>query len=246
MQAVSPNITKVTSINSTALDLISASDIGDWLNLSVGAVTKTTELIESLITSAVEIVEKYLWLDLRRKTYQAFYDLGSRGFDAFITGELRLSVERSPVLTTGDISAIDYLNDSDEWEAFDRGTAASVAGLYANTTERIEPRDWASLYYPSGIQFQDRVNAYKVRVTFDSGFDQSDALTAVPETLLVGIKMIVADRYRNRGDCSGCGCDLGGYPVPCDAKGMIDQYSIAKTVFGGSHTPAHGSDWGCF
>ena len=242
MQAVSPNITPVTDISTTALSLISVADIGAWLNLSSGVLTKNNDLIESLINSAVEIVEKYLWLDLRRKTYTALYDLGAQGFQSFIEGRLRLSLERSPILTTTDITKIEFLNDSDAWEEFDRGTAASVPGLFENTTERLEQRDWATLYYPDGIQFQDRVNAYKVRVTFDTGFDQTDPITAVPETLLVGLKMIVSDRYRNRGDCGDCSCDLNGYPVPCSAKAQIDLWAVSKTVFGGSYTPAHGSD----
>ncbi len=110
----------------------------------------------------------------------------------------------------------------------------------------IEQRDWASLYFKESVPDDpDRFNAYKIKITFEVGYTiDTDITTDVPAALIMALKMVVAAYYTNRGDCSDCGCDLNGYPVPCGAKAIIDSFSIAKTVLGGSYTPAN-SDSNC-
>lgn len=232
MRAISPDITEKILIDDTLL--ITVEEVGRWLNLSHGAITMQTDLITSLIKSATEIVEKYLWLTLRPTTYLALYDLPADTFFGFIGGSVKLNLERSPILSINDVEKIEYLDSNDEFVEFDRGTK-TIDGLFDNTTERIIQRKWASVYFRETIPFENRINAFKVRITFKSGFIPGDILTQLPETLKIGMLKMIASNYTNRGDCSNCGCDLNGSPVPCDAKSMIDMWSVANTVVGGAY-----------
>ena len=55
--------------------IVSVQDIGHWLNLSPSSILANDDLITSLILTATEIVEKYIWVSLRRKTIEAYYYL---------------------------------------------------------------------------------------------------------------------------------------------------------------------------
>lgn len=238
---ISPNITKVTAVE--AGYPITVADVGKWLKLSTGQITLNTDVINDLIATAVDIAAKYTWLALRRTTYQADFDLGYNNFSSFLGSHYSLSLERAPIISITDITKIEYLDSDGVYQEFDRGSMAAD-GLYENTTEKIEQRDWASIYFRESVPFDySRINAYKIRVTFISGFTDGDptpAITDLPEALKTALLMMVAAYYTNRGDCSDCGCDLNGYPVPCPAKSILDQYSIAKTVIGGAYNPAGG------
>jgi len=241
MYKVSPNITRKIDIDETAI--ITPALVGQQLNLASGLVTKNTVLIQQYIDTAIEQVEKYSWLSLRRTTYVSEFTLPSDMFYSFINGDLKLSLERSPILALADITKIEYLNSSGVYVEFDRGALTSE-GLYLNVTEKIEQRDWASIYFITSVPYDTRINAYKIKVTFVAGFTISDdPVTDIPHSLKTALLQIVAYYYTNRGDCSEAGCDLGGYPVPCSAKAMIDLYAISRTVIGGEYTPA--SDCGC-
>lgn len=237
MKSISPNITEIIDIDTTT-PIITPEEVGAWLNLSPGMVTLRSAMITRLINTAVVVIENYTWLALRKHTYEAYFDLPYNDFLSFYDGSLKLSLERSPVTELSDITKIEYLDSGGTYKLFDRGALTSE-GLYENTTEAKEQRNWASILFRKTVPFDgDRKNAYKVKVTFKAGFDRTNPVKDIPPTLLTGILMIVAFYYTNRGDCSGCGCDLNGYPVPCEAKGLIDQYSVAKTVLGGSYIPA--------
>lgn len=242
MRSISPTITTVESITDTTI--ITPSEVGDWLNLSSAMVAAQTDLITRLIDTAVEVVENYAWIDLRRKTYRADFDLAYTLFTGFLDGYLKLSLERSPILVESDIGTIEYLDDEGEYVTFDKGTL-TVDGLYDNVTEKREQRQWASVYFRETVSFDSsRINAYKIRITFDAGFTSgvpSAAVTDIPETLKQALLIIVADMYTNRGDCAG-DCKMGAVAVPCSAKGIVDQYAVSRTVLGGSYTP--GSDYG--
>lgn len=229
MNALSPLITEKTSI---ATDLIvSVNEMGLWLNLSASLITKYTTLITGLIKTAVENIEKYTWLSLRLTRYLAYYELPS--YHSFFEGNLKLTLERTPILELDDITKIEYLDSNDVWVEFSRGSE-DATGLFKNVTEKLEQRQWTSIYFKEAIPFQDRVNAYKIRITFNAGWDVSETEEhlKIPETLKTAIKKIVAFHYINRGDCSS-ECDLNGWPIPCEVKGIIDLFSIANTVLGG-------------
>ncbi len=232
-RAISPTITRVVEVNNDT-PVISAAEVGLWLNLSAGVVTLQQSLINRLVDTTVQAVEQYTWLALRRTTYIAEFDLQTNDFFSFYNNSLTLSLERSPILNLADITLIEYLDSSGVYVPFDRGSM-TAEGLYENTTEAREQRQWASVQFRGTIPLDiQRQNAYKVRITFTAGFDNEDENLAIPAPLVTGMLMTIASYYTNRGDCSDCGCDLSGYPVPCAAKGLIDMFSVAKTVVGGS------------
>lgn len=239
--AISPNITKKIDIDETPI--ITPTEVGNWLNLSAAMVTMKTDLINMLINAAIEIVEQYSWLSLRRTTYEAYFNLPESYFYSFINGEFKLGLERSPILALADITKIEYLDTDGVYQEFDRGALTSE-GLYENTTEIKEPRGWASIYFRESVPFDStRINAYKIKVTFIAGFTiGTDITTDIPQAIKTALLMMIASDFTNRGDCSDCNCDLNGYPVPCGAKSKIDLYSISKTVLGGSYNPTKESD----
>jgi hypothetical protein len=223
---ISPSYIEKTSIDDTLV--ISVSEMGTWLNLSSSAITAHTDLLTELIKSATELVENYTWLSVRKTVYEAFFELDNWGF----TGDLGLSLERSPILDLDNITKIEYLNSSDTWIEFDRGTK-TIDGLYENTTEIKTRNKWAELYFVTDPDYDDRDEAYKVRVTFTAGWDTeaTDEHLMIPRSLKVAIKMIVAYMYTNRGDCDSC--EINGVPVPCGAKMILDKYRIGLTQLGG-------------
>lgn len=234
MYTISPNTTKIINISQELI--VSVEECGKWLNLSPSAIIKQNDMLEGLIKTVIEIVENYTWLNLRQTTFEAYYDL--QGFSQ-IEG-LKLSLERSPILNLDNITKIEYLDDADTWTEFDKGVM-TIEGLYENVTEKQELRQWASVRFREDVPFESRCNAYKIRVTFISGYDplETDVALKIPETIKTAIKQIVAFHYTNRGDCSS-ECSLDGFPVPCISKGMLDQISIKNSIIGGSYNPAQG------
>jgi hypothetical protein len=235
MYAISPNITKLTTVSQELI--VSVNEIGTWKNLSPSAIIMHNDMLEELITTTTEIIEDYTWLSLRQKTFEAYYDLQSCLFTQFIRGNLKLGLERSPILSTDNITKIEYLAN-DVWNEFDRGTM-TIDGLYENVTEKLEQRQWASIRFRENVPFECRCNAYKIRVTFISGYSptETDPALQIPSRLKTAIKKIVAFHYTYRGDCQS-DCNLGGYPIPCDTKGVIDAISVKNSMLGGDYTPA--------
>lgn len=241
--SVSPNITKLIDVSQELI--VSVEECGKWLNLSSSSILKNNDILESLIKSTTEIIEDYTWLSLRQKTFEAYYDLGNYLFTDFVNGNLKLNLERSPILELENITKIEYL-DNDQWVEFDRG-AMTIEGLYDNVTEKLEQRKWASIKFRENVPFQGRCNAYKIRNTFISGYDpvETDVSKKVPEVIKLAIKEIVAFHYTQRGDCA-TECTLDGFPVPCLTKGMLDQISIKGSVIGTTYNPASSSYGGVF
>lgn len=234
MIKISPNITNPISIVETPI--LTPAQVGAWLNLPAGIITKNTTLINDLILTTTQVVQKYSWLYLQRTTFEAFFDLGETYFNSFWSGDLKLSLERSPIIALADITKIEYLDENGVYVEFDKGALTSE-GLYENVTESKEQRDWASIYFRESVPFDNtRINAYKIKVTFVAGFTiDTDPVTDIPQALKQAMLMIIASYYTNRGDCSDKGCSLNGYPVPCAAKSMIDQFGIAGTILGASY-----------
>lgn len=230
MVAISPNITRITAIDDTAI--VSAADMASYINLGPSAAIAQAGLLDELIQTATDVLSKYLWLSLQRTTYEAYYSLDYNCFCSVLDGDLRLTLERAPIVSLDDITKIEYLDDNNNWTEFDKGTE-SITGLFDNVTEKHEQRQWASIYFDTPVQFQDRFNAYKIRVTFISGFICNDPVYKVPSPIITAIKKIVAYHYIHRGDCAGSTCEINGYPVPCDVKGLLFGYDIKKTILGG-------------
>lgn len=215
-----PKITKLITVNNELI--VSVDDCGRWLNMSPAAIIAQADILESLIITATDVIESYSWLSLRQKTFEAYYECLYND---------TLLLNRSPVMSIGDI---EYLYN-DNWVLLDKGVM-TIDGLYENVTEKTERINYASIYLRNSINIEDRKNAYKIRVTYDSGYDINavDEALKIPEKIKTAIKMIVAFYFVNRGDCES-DCNLGGFKVPCAAKSIIDQFSISNIEIGGCH-----------
>lgn len=245
MYAISPNITKMTEVSQELI--VSAQEVGTWINLSPSAIVMQNDLLEGLIKTTTEIIEDYSWLSLRQKTFEAYYNLPSVLFYQFACGDLKLSLERSPILSLDNITKIEYLAN-DIWNEFDRGTM-TIDGLYENVTERLEQRQWASIMFKESVPIEERCNAYKIRVTFTVGYDpiETNPVFKIPERIKLAIKQIVNFHYTYRGDCQS-ECDINGYPIPCQTKGIIDAISVKNSIVGTEYNPAsdyYGGLCGC-
>ena len=230
MYTIDPVITKKTEIVEDPI--LTVAQVGLWLNLPAGIITKNTTLIEDLINTVTNVVSEYTWLRLQRTTYEADFLLDYNYWGYFWSNNLSLMLKRAPIITLSDISKIEYLDEATgTYLEFDRG-AMTAAGLYENVTERQEQRGWASIYLREPIPYDStRYNAYKIRVTFIAGFTiDDDPVTDIPQALKTAMLQIIASYYTNRGDCEERKCSLNGFPVPCMAKGILDLYSIARTV----------------
>lgn len=229
MYSISPLITKKTAIDQTPI--LTVAEVGLWLNLPAGLLLKNTALIESLIKTVTNVVQNYTWLRLQRTTFEANFSLDCTYFGYFTAGFLKLLLERAPIISLSDITKIEYLDEATgTYIEFDRGVMTSE-GLYENVTEKSEQRGWASVYLKQHIPYDNRYNAYKIKVTFVAGFTiDVDPVTDIPPELKTAMLQIIASYYTNRGDCDERSCTLNGYGVPCIAKGIIDQYTLARTV----------------
>jgi hypothetical protein len=229
MYSIKPLTTKRIEIDETPI--LTPTEVGLWLNLPAGIITKNTALIEGLIKTVTDVVQNYTWLRLQRTVFEANFSLDNCHWNYFLSGNLKLMLERSPIIALSDITKIEYLDETTgTYIGFDRGATTS-SGLYENTTEKEEQRGWASVYFKENVPYDNRYNAYKIKVTFTAGFTiDTDPVTDIPPALKTAMLQIIASYYTNRGDCAERGCSMNGYKVPCEAKGIIDQYSIARTV----------------
>ena len=227
--SIDPTISKRISFIEDPI--LTPAEVGLWLNLPAGIIAKNTTLIETLIKTVTDVVQNYTWLRLQRTVYEANFLLDYTYWGYFWANKLKLILNRAPILTLADISKIEYLDETtQDYVEFDRG-AMTASGLYENVTEKSEQRGWASIYTKEEIPYDTRFNAYKIKVTFTAGFTiDTDPITDIPPAFKTAMLMIIASYYTNRGDCDDRGCKLNGYPVPCAAKGILDQYSIARTV----------------
>lgn len=229
MYSLRPTITRKTNIVETPI--LTPAEVGLWLNLPAGIIAKNTALINDLIKTVTDVVQNYTWLRLQRTTYEAEYLLDYCNYGYFWTGNLQLSLERSPIIVLTDISKIEYLDVDGTYKEFLKG-ASTAAGLFENVTERETKRGWASVYFDEAVPFDDtRRNAYKIRITFTAGFTiDVDPVTDIPPALKTAMLQIIASYYTNRGDCEDRKCSVNGFPIPCSAKGILDQYTLARTV----------------
>ena len=230
---VKPNIvTKIAKDNTTLP--ISVSDFLLWNNQTSSVATMQGPMITNLIQTAREIVERYCWLDLTSTTYTSEYDITPWGLTGLYTNNMRLLLPRAPIFGMAAITQIQYLDITGIWNTFSYGSALGIDGLYSNVTMRQEKMNWASIYFTTAPAFDTtRINAYKIQVTFNTGFDFTGnlPLQALPFTLQTAIKNIVAFNYSNRGDVIG-GENINGFPVPNGTKFLLDSYSVATSQLG--------------
>ena len=218
MKVLEPSKIELTSVSTTLP--ISAADVGLWLNMSPGAITARTTLFEELIQMAVTSFEKHTWHDVMYKTYdlyfKSYHDL------------LLLTV--APVKNFADVTNVYYLNESNTWTEIVKGTAISD-GIYS-TMDIRKSIFYMCLYLKDDFVLSDEQNSYKIKVTVKSGYKISgDApLDVIPANIKLALKKIVAFHYTNRGDCVS-NCSIGGIAIPCDALGLVNQYSIANVTF---------------
>ena len=163
-----PNIVKKI-YKDTTTQIVTVSDILTWQHQTAGVATLEGTLISGLITKAITNVEKYIWRDITQAVYQAYYDLNDI---SALASNLKLIIPRSPILDVLNIQKIEYLDVNGNWVNYDFGTALGIPGLYTNVTNRLEQRDWASIFFLSEPAYdQSRTNGYKMRVTFSCGYD---------------------------------------------------------------------------
>jgi hypothetical protein len=87
----------------------------------------------------------------------------------------------------------------------------------------------ASIYLKDSFNLSPEYNVYRVRVTYQTGYDLTTT-NNIPARLKMAIGKIVAMHWTTRGDIPS-DYTLDGFPVPADAKAIIDQFAISKTVF---------------
>jgi len=231
---ISPLITELSSV--VAGYPITADDVASWLRLSDAQKTRNQATIDRLIKMVVETFENYMWVDLRRKTYIAEYELSDGLFSAFLDSNVKLQLNRSPVLSVDDIGIIEYLDANGAYQTLDKGTEAAT-GLFENVTERKEQRGWASVYLREAVPFDaDRANVFRMRVTYTAGYTTYDGVTPlvtdIPQPLIHAMLVAIAYYYTNRGDCGGCECDMNGTPIPCEAVAIANQYAVKNGILG--------------
>ena len=168
-KSINPEICIKTYKDQTTLP-VSVQDIVDWQNQTASVATIQNAMLTDLILTAREIIEKYCWLDLTAATYDALYDISPYGFFGVYSNNIRLTLPRAPILDIANITKIQYLDNTGAWVDFDNGTAASVPGIFLNSTMKLEQRQWSSIYFDNPPQFDGRINAYKIKVTFNTGF----------------------------------------------------------------------------
>lgn len=208
---------------------VTAEQLGGWLNLASGSITKNAEKLQSSIDAAIQLIENYIWFALRRHTYRALYYVNSYADSAMFL------LQRAPILSLDSITKIEYL-ENNIYVVFDRGSM-TAEGLYTNSTENKIPGKWANVYVERLPLFQDRTAAIKFRIEFQAGYDPTeiDIAKQIPADILLAIKQIAAYFYTNRGDCSNTGCTINGVSVPCVAKIALDQYALKYTQLGGGN-----------
>lgn len=153
----------------TLTQLVSVNDILTWQHQTAGVASLEGTLITGLITKARENIENYCWIDISQAVYQAYYDLSDINA---LAATLKLILPRAPILDPLNIQKIEYLDPTGVWDTFNCGTSLGIPGLYTNVTIRLEGRNWASIYFLNPPQYDTaRTNAYKIRVTFNAGYD---------------------------------------------------------------------------
>jgi len=131
------------------------------------------DLLQSLINSSVTEAERIMSRDILTTTYQNYRD----SFFEDLT--LRRGAFQSVV-------SIEFLSDGSYVVLDTDKFTVTIGGIFGIICEIDTPN------------FDNECN--EVRITFKTGF--GDDATFVPENIKTAIKMLVADFYTNRGDCS--------------------------------------------
>jgi hypothetical protein len=226
-----PEITKIIEKDNRML--LTVSECVSWMLLSPSYETYHKTIIEDLIKMAQEITEKYTWLSLTPTIFEAYYDLKQADFYSYFQGNQKLFIQRAPMFDEHDVIKIEYLNDNSIWTEFTAEFPETAPGLYTNLSVKKEQRGWYSIYFVEAIQFNFRINAYKMRITFNAGYDNDMPGRELPFAIKDCLKKIVAFNYTNRGDQISEVETIGGIPIPPLVKATLDYYGIPGSVLGG-------------
>jgi uncharacterized phiE125 gp8 family phage protein len=161
---------------STATLPVSVSDMKDYLKVST---TADDTLIEALIKAAARYLENYLGRALLTKTIVEKHDY-------FPTGTAPIELRIAPVAS---ITSVVYLDTdgttSTTWNtsnyALDNSSSLGKGRLILKQ----------SAFYPSVAQ-----QLAAVTITYQAGY--GGVVTAIPEEILTGIKLLTAEFYQNR------------------------------------------------
>lgn len=230
---IEPNICpKIFKDNQTLP--ISVSDVVAWQNQTSTVGIVQNDLITSLILTAREMVENYCWIDLTQTVYAAQYDICSYSFIGLFNNGIRFLLNRAPIFGMSNVQSLQYLDPTGVWNNFPFGTNLGIDGIDENITLRSEPLQWASAFVSQQIPFDmTRINAYKVMITFQTGYDDStyaNPIMNTPESIKTAMKIIVAWLYANRGDMVIID-KVDRQELPLGAKTLLDKYSIAAGTF---------------
>jgi len=223
MRLVKPSKTIMTSMNT---DLpISVNDIGEWLNISTDAVLAHTNMLTDLINLSVDAFERYTWYDIAYKTYDLFYESYNN----------KLVVNLNPIKDFSNITNVYYMDSTNNWIEILKGSGEN--GAYENMDIR-KNSNYYTIYLKGSYPLTSEENVYKIKVTVNTGYNISglNPVDKIPPMIKLALKKIAAYHYTERGDSqmSGKGMNIamvGEYPVPQDALGIMNQYSVAMTTF---------------
>lgn len=227
LRGIFPDYTNLESTASYTNLPVSVNEIGEWLNISPDGITAHTNLITDLIKSVVDIIQDYTWYDINRKSYISYFEFFDNGF---FSGLVKLVLNKAPIIALTDITKVEYLDSTGTWINYDFGTASSADGLFANVNIKKELQGWASLYLKNTFLLSSEYNVYRVRVTYQTGYDLTTTNSVIPARLRLAIRKIVCLHWTTRGDIPS-DYTLDGFPVSAEAKAIIDQFAISKTVF---------------
>ena len=183
-------------------------------------------LITILIGAATDYAEGFTRRDFITREYETFRDFFSNsvseGYYTFgenpvlgagvlnDTGNVGFELRRSPLQS---VETINYL--------LNNVLTPVLAATFYNTVET----DYSEVLTVDDASWPDDADRrlQAITITFKTGFGDDE--TKMPNWVTEGILQHVANMYRNRGDCSGCG-DIGGNLVPATAKLLYLQNRI--------------------
>ena len=204
-------------ITPAASDPIALSDLKAWLKITNNA---SDSVLTSIIKGVTGVAEKYMKIDLIKKTYRTYRDqFGDVGGSPAMrpicpSVDLPITLRRAPL---DSVVKIDYLSDnvSTEWPSNEYRIIRKSA------FSQVRPA--AGFNYPE----PDR-DAQVVTIDFIAGIAADE--NGIPEDLKTALKEHATHIFYNRGDCDdGSGeCDCSD--IPGIAKTTYNQYRILDFI----------------
>jgi hypothetical protein len=185
--------------------------------------------LTNLIKSITTVIENYTWWDLYRKTWVAYFST-----ENFYYAQSKLCLDKCPIFSVTDITAIEYLDVTNTWVAFDKGTLNPTAGIYDNVDIELVNNKGATIFFKQPIAYSNELEYSPIRITFKTGYDLTVTGTVIPPEIIIALKNIVMFHYVNRGDYE-VNEQLNGFPVPIGTKMLLDAYCQQQITLGGDY-----------